>query len=333
VSLSRRALNRALLARQHLLERADRPLPRVLEDMGGLQAQYAPSMYVGLWSRLEAFTRNQLDAALEARSVVQATLMRGTIHLVSRRDFWPLAEAVRGSARPQWLRLRRLADGDMQEAAVIAREALREGPLRRRELDELVGTERAGGLQFWLDLVRVPPSGTWARRRADLYAAAEDWLGPSDATADDGLELLVRRYLAAFGPAGRADISSWAGVRIDADRLEQIGLTQLEDDLFDLPGAPLPGPETAAPVRFLGTWDAALMVHARRTGLLPEEYRPRIFSTRTPHSFNTFLVDGTVAGAWRITSGRIELEPFAPLGAATTRRLREEADRLAVLYA
>jgi Winged helix DNA-binding domain len=341
-TLGRRALNRALLARQLLLERSALPLPRALERVGGLQAQYAPSMYVGLWSRVEGFERAALTEALERRTVVQATLMRLTIHLVSRADFWPLALAVREARRALWLRTQ--PDAPQADELAAAAEALRErlaggGALRRRELEELLGRAHARGVGLWLDLVRAPPSGTWERRRADLYAAAEVWLGPPKGAPDDATDHLVRRYLAGFGPATRADLASWSGLAPTAvdPALARLRLRRFRsedgEELLDLPRAPLPDPETPAPPRFLPTWDATLLVHARRTGVLPEEHRPKIFHVRNPHSSPTFLVDGSVAGTWRHERGRITLEPFERLDAADRRALREEADRLAAFHA
>ncbi|MGH3007305.1 MAG: winged helix DNA-binding domain-containing protein [Gaiellaceae bacterium] len=339
--LTARELNRALLARQLLLERARTTLPRALERLGGLQAQYAPSMYIGLWSRVEGFERRDLTRALERRSVVQGTLMRSTIHLVSGRDYWPFAVGVRRTRREWWLRAHpgHPPPGAMAAAAGRLQSRLVDGPLRRAEIDELLGKPQALGVGLWLDLVRVPPSGTWERRRADLYAAAEDWLGPAGATPGEGLEHLARRYLAAFGPATRRDVAEWAGLPAGeiAAALERLSLRRFRaesgEELLDLPHAPLPDPETPAPVRFLPVWDATLLVHARRTGILPEEYRPLVFNTRTPHSVNTFLVDGGVAGTWRYERGRVQLEPFARLDRATLRELRDEAERLAAFHA
>ena len=338
-TLTELELNRALLARQLLLERARTPLPRALERIAGIQAQYAPSMYVGLWSRLEGFERDALTAALERRSVVQATLMRSTIHLVSKADYWPLALATRGARRESWQRAApdRASPQAMAGAARRLRSAL-DGTVSRKELEELVGKPRANAINAWIDLVRVPPSGTWERRRADLYAAAEDWVGEPPEMPDPA-EHLVRRYLAGFGPAARKDVASFTGLPpaelrplLDRMRLRRF---QAEDgeELLDVPRAPLPDPETPAPPRFLPTWDATLLVHARRTGVLPEEHRPRIFSSRNPHSFPTFLVDGRVAGTWRYEGGAVRLEPFGRLDAATRRELKQEADRLAEFHA
>jgi len=341
-TLGQRELNRALLARQGLLERAVMPLPRALEQVGGIQAQYAPSMYIGLWSRLEHFERDALTAALEQRTVVQATLLRITIHLVSARDFWPFALATRAARRALWLRATPDAPGApaMAGAArVLRRRLARDGQLRRSDIEALLGKPRAKGVGLWLDLVRVPPSGTWERRRADLYALAEGWLGAPQLGVRGATERLVRSYLAGFGPATAKDVAAFTGLGLKALRpiLSDLELEHFRseqgDELLDVPGAPLPDPETPAPPRYLPTWDATLLVHARRTGLLPEEHRPKLFSTSTPHSFPTFLVDGAVAGKWRHERGAIELEPFGKLDAATRRALAAEGERLAAFLA
>jgi hypothetical protein len=338
--LTQRELNRALLARQLLLERSRVPVARALERLGGIQNQYAPNAYIRLWSCLEGFRRDDLTRTLERKTVVQATLMRGTIHVVSRRDFWPFSVAIRASSREWNLRMRKLRgrEDELVRVAAQIRERAAGGPMRYEELDEL--TERrwhdAGP---WLELVRVPPSGTWEQRRAHLFHTAERWVGPEEVDPVAALEHLVRRYLAAFGPASRGDVAQWAGMRAGdvAHALERVPLRRFRDEaggeLLDLPRMPLPDAETPAPVRFLPTWDAILLVHARRTQVLPERHRPRIFSTKTPHSFPTFLVDGAVAGTWRYERGRIELQPFERLDRATSRELHEEAERLAAFHA
>ena len=341
-TLTTRDLNRALLARQLLLDRVRLPIPRVLERMGMLQAQYAPSMYIGLWSRIAGFERAHLDRALEQRRVVQGTLMRSTIHLVSKTDYWPLAVAIRRSRREWWLRTHKPSPEPrkLEAAAARLRTRLASGPLRRAELDAVVrgGPAWVSGIGLWLDLVRVPPSGTWERRRADLYAAAEDWIGPEDVALDAALERLVRRYLIGFGPATREEIASWAGVppSVLDPGLERLSLRRFRaedgDELLDLPRSALPAPDAPAPVRFLPVWDATLLVHARRTAILSEEHRPLVFDTKTPHSFPTFLVDGTVAGTWRYEDGKIDITPFRPLSRSVERELRAESERLLRLF-
>ncbi len=345
--LTQRQLNRALLGRQLLLDRARYSLPKALERVGGIQAQYAPSMYIGLWSRVEGFRRETLTRALERRTAVQATMMRATIHLVSAADYWPFVLGTRQARREWWLRTHDDAPSPREMAATARklRRAFAGGTLARAELDEVL-SDRPGrlavwrnGIGLWLELVRVPPSGTWERRRADLYAAAEDWLGRPDVAPKDGMVHLVRSYLRGFGPASRKDIASFAGVplRAIAPALEQLDLRRFEDtdggELLDLPRAPLPDPDTPAPVRFLPVWDSTLLVHARRTGVLPEEHRPKVFNTRTPHSVNTFLVDGAVAGTWRYEKGGVRIEPFGRLDPAVRRELDAEAERLAEFHA
>ena len=344
--LTNRALNRALLARQLLLERADMPLPAAVEAVGGLQTQYAPAGYVALWSRLRDLRRAALTEAIESREIVQATLMRATIHMVSAADFWPFAAATRPARLAWWLRVQRQqVEGiDLAGLERLIREVLADGPRRQAEIAERLeadGLPRAafGTAAQLVDLVRVPPSGTWERRRADLYGLAEDWLGPPTATEEDGQELLVRRYLGGFGPAALADIANWAGLPVATIRqaVSRIEVRRFRDEagreLVDLLDAPLPEPDTPAPVRFLPVWEALLLVHARRTFVLPERFRGRIFNTRTPHSFSTFLVDGAVAGTWRHEAGRIVLEPFERLPKRVAAELEEEAERLAAFHA
>jgi winged helix DNA-binding protein len=331
-------LNRALLARQQLLERKAPSLPRAAEQMGGVQAQYAPSTYVGLWSRVEGLEREPVTRALERRTLVQGTLMRNTIHVVSRGDYWPLVLAIR-TERMAWSRSVQGTDARvMRRAAERLRRFLAEDSKSQKEIAD------AGlwipGVGIWLDLVRVPPSGTWERRRADLFGLAEDWVGPEPELSEvDARKHLVRRYLGAFGPATRKDIAKWAGVRVGelAEALDGLELRRFRHEhgheLLDLPRAPLPPAETPAPARFLPTWDATLLVHARRTGILAEEYRKRIFHVRNPQSERTFLVDGKVAGAWRYEAGRVRIEPFARLPQGPRAELEEEAERLAAFHA
>jgi hypothetical protein len=339
-TLTERELNRALLARQLLLQRAKTPLPKALERIGGIQAQYAPSMYIGLWTRVDGLERDAVTRALERRSVVQGTLMRATIHLVSKADYWPFAAGIRKDQREWWLRIHGRGT-DTRELIADARKvrrAMRGTALRGAELEEVLG-KRLGLSGHALDLVRVPPAGTWERRRADIYALAEDWVGPESATAAQGVELLVRRYLQGFGPASAKDIAGWAGLNMATIRpaLDSLSLRRFRDEqgkeLLDLPRAALPDPATPAPPRFLPVWDATLLVHARRTGILPERYRSRIFNVKTPNSVNTFLVDGRVAGTWRYEHGRIKLAPFGRLSKAVRAALSEEAERLAAFHA
>ena len=332
-TLTQRQLNRALLARQLLLERVRMPIARALERIGGIQDQYAPNAYIRLWSCLDGFQRDDLTRALERRSVIQATLMRGTIHVVSKRDYWPFAVAIRAAQREWLVRAWKVTERELERQADQVRLLLADGPRRAEELKAVGRTWDPA-----LSLVRVPPSGTWERRRANLIELADRWVGPENSPKDEAGVHLVRRYLAAFGPASREDIASWAGLkRVHVDPvLDRLELRRFRDEaggeLLDLPRAALPDPETPAPVRFLPTWDAVLLVHARRTGVLPEQYRTRIFSTKVPQSVGTFLVDGAVAGTWRFEDGRITWQPFARLDPATRREVADEAEQLAVVH-
>jgi hypothetical protein len=338
-TLTARELNRALLARQMLLERVKTPIPKALERMGGLQAQYAPSMYIGLWSRVKGLERDAVTRGLQRRSIVQGSMMRATIHLVSKRDYWPFVVGIRRGLREWWLRTHG-RDTSRREVAANdrkVRRALRGKTLSRAELEEVLG-RRWGNAGVFVDLVRVPPSGTWERRRADLFALAEEWIGPEDSTEEEGVEHLVRRYLQGFGPARPTEIADWASLDVSTTRraLERLELRRFQDEqgkeLVDLPRLPLPDADTPAPVRFLPVWDATLLVHARRTQILPERYRPLIFNIKTPNSANTFLLDGQVAGTWRYEEGRVKVAPFGRLPKAVRAELNEEAERLAAFH-
>jgi len=340
--LSTRELNRALLARQLLLTRPKQSITNTLERAAGLQTQYAPSGYIGLWSRLEGVRRDSLTKSLERKQVIQASLMRVTIHLVSSNDYILFAAGIREANRKWWLSMQRhaLEADQMKKVASLLRKHLEKGPLRQAELVKIItdaGWPRLAwsGAGLWLDMVRVPPSGTWERRRADLYGLAEEWVGTlHEVTEEEGLEHLLTRYLRGFGPATLNDAANWAGVPLTKLRtvMERQRLRRFLDEqgkqLIDLPRAPLPDPDTPAPIRFLPTWDATLLVHARRTQILPERFRKLIFHTKTPHSVPTFLVDGAVAGTWRYEKGKVNLNPFEPLRRTTQRAVQHEADRL-----
>lgn len=339
--LSRRTLNRTILHRQLLLERSGAGIVRVVEGTGGLQTQYAPSPYIALWSRLRDFKRPELTRALEQRRIVQAWMMRATIHMASAADFALFAAGVRRPRREWWERVsrRELAGLDMAAAAAHMRKQLEAGPRRQAELAASLAD--AGfpkiawqGMGTYLDLVRVPPSGTWERRRADLYALAEDWVGPLNDDEEEGVVHLLTRYLAAFGPASLRSAAGWAGVGLDGIQAAARRLTLRrftgEDgaELVDLPRRPIVEAATAAPVRFLPTWDALLLAHARHGDFLAAEYRDQVFNTKMPQSTPTFLVDGTVAGTWRTEGGRVVTRAFEPLPRQWRRDVENEAAAL-----
>ncbi len=339
-ALSERELNRAVLARQLLLERPKVSIPKTLERIGGIQAQYAPSMYVGLWTRLDGLDREALTRSLEKRSVVQGTLLRSTIHLVTPRDWWVWSAATRERRREDWLRTRK-GVATAKELAGIARKVrarIGDGSIARKELQEMVGKGPQGisAINAWLDLVRVPPSGTWDRRRADEFALAGEWIGPDPKPGKgEATAALVESYLRGFGPATANEIADWAGLPVGAIRTALSGLElrrfRADDgaELVDLPRLPLPDAETPAPPRLLPVWDAITLAHARRGQLLPEEHRSKVFSTKTPQSINTFMVDGQIAGGWKLEKGKVKLDPFVRLDKAARRQLEQEGERLA----
>jgi len=310
-----------------------------LENVAGLQTQYAPSAYIALWTRLEGFELAHLTQALERKRAVQGTLMRSTIHVVSARDYWLFADAI-GSSRETWWRKThgKSVEGDLDAVREQLRAELAGRVWNRKDLEELHRTYASTIWQgAWIELVRVPPSGTWERRRADLFQLAEEWIGRADAGEEKGLEHLLRRYLGGFGPGTANEAANWAGVPVTKmkEAAERLSLRRFRDEegkfLLDLPRAPLPG-GVPAPVRFLPTWDATLLVHARRTEILAERFRSRIFNTKAPFSFHTLLVDGAVAGVWRwertAEKATLWIEPFERLPRAGAREVRDEAARL-----
>lgn len=341
--LSTTQLRMALLARQGLLEPFDGALPRAIERFGGLQTQYSPSPYVGLRERVVGFERDDLTKALERKSVVQGTLMRGTIHMVARADYWPFASAVREQRRTWWLRVshHEETDADMHRLADKVRSALAVGPRKANDLKDALGLTSAqwNGVGLWLDLVRVPPSGTWDRRRADLYDTAENWIGPDDADPTAGTKLLVKRYLRAFGPASVDDVARY--INFTTAQISPIidGLplrTFVAEDgteLVDVRNGLLP--DAGAPVRrvmFLGTWDSTMLVHVRRTLLLPEEHRYHLFHTKVPQSVPPVLVDGQVRASWRYDQGKVTITPFETLSKSTMKQIESAARGLAAFH-
>jgi hypothetical protein len=321
--LSRRALNRALLDRQMLLRRA--PLPvgpgraerviETVEHLGGLQAQAPFPPYYGLWSRLDGFRPDDLAGLLLNRAVVRIALMRGTIHLVSARDcvmLRPLTQPVMDRAlKPIFGK--QLATVDTAAVAAAGRALVEERPRTFSDLGALLAPRwpehepdsLAQAVRALVPLVQVPPRAVWGRTGQALHTSAESWLGrPLD--LQPSLTGLVRRYLAAFGPATIADIQAWSGLTRLRGPVEQLRpqLRTFRDEhgreLFDLPDAPRPGPGTPAPVRLAAEFDNLVLSHADRTRIISDEDRGRMF-TRNGIFPGTVLLDGFVAGMWRVT--------------------------------
>ena len=329
--LSARALNRAVLGRQLLLERSSLTMTAALDQIAGIQNQYAPNGYIGLWSRLADFKRESLTEALENREILQGTTLRSTIHLVTPEFFQLSNDGVREERAAWWFRASRRNDQEaMQIVAQKIAGALSRGPRKRAQLMKELGIDSATwtGATAFVDLIRVPPSGTWDNRRADLYDLfSAPSIAPEVARSD-----LVSKYLAAFGPASAKDVATFLGLHLNGltPLLAEYRTFRTEDDieLFDVGDGLLPDPETSAPPRFLPPWDANLLVHARRSGILPEEYRPLIFNTKLPQSVPTFLIDGRVAGTWKLDATDLHLSPYAKLDRRSLAALNDEAEHL-----
>jgi hypothetical protein len=314
---------------------------RAIERVGSLQTQYAPSGYIGLRARVEAFRREELTHALERKRVVQAWMMRATIHMATPRDFWLFLAGVREHRRRTWQRSFRRPVREVAAAARRVERFLADGPRRRGEIVKAFGLDQAiwYGVGLWLDLVRIPPFGTWEQPRADLYGLAAWWLGePHDITEEEGIEHLLRRYLAAYGPASRADAVGWTGLPLATldPVLRRMRLRRFVDErgaeLLDLPRGPLPPADTPAPVRFLGSFDPVLLAQARRTQILPERHRGRVFDAKMPQSTHVFVLDGQVRGGWRFADRRVRLDPFEPLRREDRRSVETEAEHVAELF-
>ena len=332
--LTQRELNRALLARQLLLDRVPLTPVRALERVAGLQAQDPRAPYVGLWSRVEGFRREQLTSALHRRTAIKATLMRATIHLVSARDYSFFLPAILPMLRGYWRRYAtsRGYEYDPDELTTRARDYTRE-PRSARELKEALGGEGPWWrLRFHEPFVHVPQADDWAFGRQPRYVAAEHWARRPFAAADDGRAHLVRRYLAGFGPATAQDVAAWSGVPMATLRpvLDALKLRRFLDErgrvLLDVPRAPLPPPETPAPPRLLAPFDNAVLSHSDRTRIVSDKHRRRII--RAGIVDPVFLVDGFVAGRWRLGKKGVVLDPFDRLPQRVARQLRAEAEAL-----
>jgi hypothetical protein len=332
--LTVRELNRATLARQLLLQRKRLAPMAVIERLVGMQAQWPPAPYVGIWTRTTGFRRKALERELAKGAVVKATVIRQTLHLVTRRDYGLFRAAMSETNFP-WESsqakllapsVRALADGGpvttADGLAYLEREHRLTGITARRAW-------RAARVRA--HLLHHHETALWHARPAGRFVALEEpeTHDPTEARAE-----ILRRYFAAFGPASRRDIGAWTMMHVPElsralERLEPLRRFRDEHgrELLDVPRAPLPDPETPAPVRFLPKWDNVLLAFSDRTRVLPEPYRKTVIRMNGDVG-QTFLVDGLVAGAWRVESGRVAIEPFAPLSRSARREVDEEAGRL-----
>jgi hypothetical protein len=346
-TLTIRQLNRALLARQMLLSREEGTALAVVERLVGMQAQLPRPPFVGLWTRLQGFRRGDLLDALDRRGVVRVTAMRGTLHLMSAADYLSL----RGTLQPMLSRgmqsiLRERATAlDLSVLEEDARaffggapgtfDALRDH-LKAKHPE---GDERAMAyaIRMHLPLVQVPADTAWGFPAAADFAMAESWLGTKIPLEPAPAHALVRRYLAAFGPATPGDAQAWSGLQGLREVFESLRpeLVTFRDErkreLFDLPDAPRLPEDTPAPVRFLPEFDNLVLSHDDRTRVIADEHRPKVV-LKNLQVRATFLVDGFVAGTWKIERKKkvaiLILEPFGKLTKQTLAALEKEGDAL-----
>jgi hypothetical protein len=355
-----RALNRALLARQGLLERLEAPLVEAVESIGALQAQHWPALPVALWSRVGGFTAEDLYAALERRELLSGTLLRATLHLVSAREHPAYAAVVAAAGTDDWRRTAGAAGGEAQALRkgllAYTRKAARSGEEIAAFIEEWVTAhpdaidrdelERQRAHRWraflrWSALVREPADGHWgAKAPAALRAAPRSAARAVD--EQEALVAIIRRHLRAFGPAGAEDVAGWIGWRVTSVRaaFERLApeLERVESGdsrpLYDLPDAPRPDPETPAAPRLLAAFDSVLLAYAtgRRARILPDAHREAVYERANLRIRPTFLIDGLVAGTWSIAVRRREalltLQPLQRLARGERAALEGEAERL-----
>ncbi|MHB8469132.1 MAG: winged helix DNA-binding domain-containing protein [Gaiellaceae bacterium] len=334
--LTLRELNRATLARQLLLERRTIGVLPAIERLAGLQAQWAPSPYVGLWSRVRNFKRETLERAVLAGDVLKPTVMRGTLHLITARDYPTFWWALRDM--PTWYDETHLAHALKEIAAVRALAPIThkqglEHLERSGHDDELQRRRIFHAVRRRAHLLHTAETALWRGRPVSVVFGAYPEPEPREVLA--ARAELVRRYLAAFGPATRADIAGWSGLRVAdfapaLDAFEPLRRCRDEHgrELLDVPRGPLPAADTPAPVRFLPKWDNLLLAHADRRRVLPEELRKTVIG-KNGDVTQTFLVDGVVAGSWATDGkGKVAIAPYAPLPRAARRDVEDEAARL-----
>lgn len=349
--LSTRALNRAVLARQLLLERCELPIVEAVERVVGLNAQDPNPPYLALWNRVDGFAVDDLTTAIEERAIVRSTLLRATQHLVSVADF----RLIRPAVAPLLRRVqrsgfgRRTAGVDLDALVAEARALLADGrTLTRPELGRVLAERHPGAdptalgwtVQYLEPLVHPAPSGTWNTHGAILVASA-DWTGvAAEATVDD-MGRLMRRYLSAFGPATVADARAWSGVsglREVFDKLRpdlRVYADESGRELFDLPDAPEPVADQPAPVRILPAFDAPVLAYADRTRVMTDEIRRQVCVGAAIAA--VVLVDGTVAATWTITQTddavELTVQPLRGLSSTDQSAVEAEAHRLLAFIA
>jgi hypothetical protein len=337
-TLTRPELTAALAARQGLIERSRLSPAEAIRRLTPLQGQHPPAPYIALAARLDGFTRADLEAALDARSVVKSTLMRLTLHLAAADEYPAYAQLVRQVRMRTW----RKQYAHLDEAQVTAElSAWLAEPRTNEEVRERVRHYEGVTDESWtpiifarglLPLVQLPPAGHWSDRRRPRFVVDPRPLpDPADAAT-----LVLSRYLAAFGPASRRDAAAWAGVaqRDLAEAWERVETVEYRDEqgtaLFDLPGQPLPPPSTRLPPRLLAHWDQPLLAHADRERIIPTAVKPlKLTLSGAP----TVTVDGRVAASWALERAgeatRLTVTPHVEISRAARAEVRTEAQRTA----
>ena len=345
--LTLRELNRATLSRHMLLARADMPVSAAIRRLVGLQAQLASSPYVGLWTRLADFERDDLARLIEGHTVVKATLMRATLHLVAADDYLRFRATLQPMLTYAGRSVAKRRGGntiDVPALLALAREYIAEQPRTFEEISAMLAERLPdhdiGALRYTvrthLPLVQTPTEALWSYPGNPQFALAEAWLG-QPIVAEEDLRGLVYRYLAAFGPASVQDVQTWSGFprlkeAIATFRAELIVYRDERDrELLDLPDATLPSAETPAPVRFLPEYDNLLLSHDNRRRVIADAHRSKVYLPGLRVAA-TILVDGFVAGAWKIektkAAARLTITPFEPLTPSVRDALAEEGERL-----
>ena len=336
--LTLRELNRATLARQLLLERKRLSPTAVIERLVGMQAQWPPAPYVGIWTRTTSFRRETLERELASGAVIKGPMMRLTLHLVTRRDYGLIQSAMSEMNFPwESETAKRLAPSmrALAEAGPVTTEAALEVLEREQGLTGITARRAWSAARQCAHIVHDPGTALWQPQNVGRFVAVEE---PATHVPDEARAEMIKRYLAAFGPSTRKDIGAWSMMRTrEIDRaLGLLELRRLRDEqgreLLDVPRAPLPPADTPAPVRFLPKWDNVLLAWADRTRVLPEAYRKTVIRTNGDVA-QTFLVDGFVAGIWRVDDARVVLEPFEPLSRTARHEVEDEAERLGAFIA
>jgi hypothetical protein len=332
--LSLRELNRATLARQLLLERRRLSPVAVIERLVGMQAQWPSAPYVGLWTRSTQFRRKGLERELRRSAVIKATVMRQTLHLVTPRDYALIRSAMSETNYPWESSLAKRVAPSVRRLALDGAVTNEEGLALVEREHGLSGIDARRAWRYArvrAHVVHHHETALWNARPQGRFVALDEpeRHDPTEARAE-----VVRRYLAAFGPASRRDIVAWSMMHVPEiqralDRLEPLRRYRDESgrELLDVPRAPLPAADAPAPVRFLPKWDNVLLAFADRTRVLPEEHRKTVIGMNGDVA-QTFLVDGFVAGVWRLDGERLLVEPFEPLPRSARRAVEDESRRL-----